>query len=69
MAIRAKNKDIDGIIYVDELEDNLQIRRKIVRVYKNNKLLWEFANSNFFTSDNCIIITADGYVFNGKKIE
>jgi len=68
MAIRAKNKDIDGITYVD-VDGNIQIKRKITRVYKNNRLLWEFANSNFFTSDNCIIITADGYVFNGRKIE
>lgn len=70
MAIKAKNKNIEEITYVDELEGSgIQVKYKIARVYKNRALLWEYANSNFFSSDNCIIITKDGYVFNGKKIE
>lgn len=68
MSIKVKNnKDVEEIFYVDEVENNL-IKFKIARVYKNRRLLWEYANSNFFTADNCIIITADGYVFNGRKI-
>ena len=69
MAIKVKdNKDVEQIFYVDLVGDsNTLVKYKIARVYKNGKLLWEFANSNFFSADNCIIITADKYVFNGKK--
>lgn len=68
MAIKVKDgKNVESIIYVDELEGGVILKRNIARVYKNKRLLWEFANSNFFSADNCIIITADNYVFNGKK--
>lgn len=40
---------------------------QIARIYNNNCLLWEYANSNFFSSDRKVIITSDKYVFNGKK--
>ena len=69
MAIKVKGKSVEEITYVDELVGSIQRRLKIARVYKNSKLLWEYANSNFFSADNCIIITADGYVLNGKKID
>lgn len=67
MAIYVKNNEaVDNIYWVDSFENILRELR-IARVYNNKKLLWEFANSNFFTADNKIIITADGYVFNGRK--
>ena len=70
MAIKVKGKNIEEITYVDEIEGNgVQLKYKIARVYQNKALLWEYANSNFFSADNCIIITADGYVFNGKKTD
>lgn len=70
MAIKVKGKDIEEITYVDEIEGSgIQLKYKIARVYQNKALLWEYANSNFFSADNCIIITADGYVFNGKKTD
>jgi hypothetical protein len=67
MAIKVKNKNVEEVTYIDELVGGIQRRLKIARVYKNSELLWEYANSNFFSADNCIIITADGYVFNGRK--
>lgn len=70
MAIRTKGKSIDNIIYVDEIAGgNIQLKYNIARVYRNGKLLWEYANSNFFTADNCIIVTSDGYVLNGRKTD
>ncbi len=70
MAIKVKGKNIEEITYVDEIEGSgIQLKYKIARVYQNKALLWEYANSNFFSADNCIIITADGYVFNGKKTD
>ena len=70
MAIKVKGKNIEEITYVDEIEGNgVQLKYKLARVYQNKALLWEYANSNFFSADNCIIITADGYVFNGKKTD
>jgi hypothetical protein len=69
MAINAKNKNIDAITYVDDIEGSGILQRyRIARVYKNNNLLWEYSgNSNFYSADNYIIVTADGYVFNSKK--
>ena len=70
MAIKVKGKNIEEITYVDEIEGNgVQLKYKLARVYQNKALLWDYANSNFFSADNCIIITADGYVFNGKKTD
>ena len=40
---------------------------QIARIYNKNALLWEYANSNFFSADKKIIVSADKYVFNGKK--
>ncbi len=40
---------------------------QIARIYGRDALLWEYANSNFFTADKCVIVTADKYIFNGKK--
>ena len=40
---------------------------KISKIYNRDVLLWEFADSNFFSRDKFVIITKDRYIFNGKK--
>ncbi len=68
MAIKVKrNKDVEEIYYDDLINDSILIKHKIARIYKDGRLLWEYANSNFFSKDNFVIVTKDNYIFNGKK--
>ena len=60
------NYTTEEIFWIYEIGDVISELR-ISRVYNRNALLWEYANSNFYTSDNCIIVTADKFVFNGRR--
>jgi hypothetical protein len=57
----------EEIFWIEELGDVIR-ELQIARVYWRNALIYEYANSNFFSSDKFVIVTKDKYVFNGKKI-
>lgn len=56
----------EEIFWIEDLGDIIQ-ELQIARVYYRDALLWEYANSNFFSSDKFVIVTKDKFVFNGKK--
>ena len=55
----------EEIFWIYEI-GNVITELKISRVYNRDVLLWEFANSNFFSKDKFVIVTKDKFIFNGK---
>ena len=67
MAIRSNKNNISNITYVDEVGNDTQVNYVIARVYNKGNLLWEYENSNFFSSDKYIIVSSDKLTLNGRK--